>query len=225
MRKRYTVEELTCPDCGFVAVNANGLRGHRQFKHGVRPSGAQLPLQKQDLLISESKLAELLDERFAVISEQMDMLNGDLVQQGEHQVQLAGVAKDDGEAIAELQKRLSVAERKTIDDFSPVEKAEFLIPWLKGLNEQDFFTLAKGTGHDVVHDPAVVTMLAETFPKQAEEPNVVKGKVDEPGWSYLETMDVSIRKGARGMPEVIKGKTKEPGYKYLENLNLSIKGE
>ena len=69
MAKRYTVEELTCPECGFVAKNANGLRGHRQFKHGARPSGTQLPLQEQDRLVSESRLEQVLEQE---IEELMD---------------------------------------------------------------------------------------------------------------------------------------------------------
>jgi len=191
MRKvQYTVEELTCPECGFIAVNANGLRGHRQFKHGVRPSGAQLPLQKQDLLVSESKLAQLLDERFGVISEQVNELAGELEQ-------LAEAAKGDGAAITELQERLSAAERKSIDDFSSREKAEFVIPWMQGLAAEDFVRLALETGHEAqlveVNDPAVVAVLAEMFRKQAEEPKIIQGKTDRPGYKYLENLDLSVR--------------------------------
>ena len=175
-RKRYTVEELTCPECGFVAVNANGLRGHRQFKHGVCPSGAQLPLQKQDLLVSENKLEQLLDERFALVSEQLDALSAP-EQQAIALEQLAEAAKGDGAAITELQERLSAAKRKTIDDFSPMEKAEFVIPWMQGLDPEDFVRLALRTGHEAqlveVNDPAVVAVLAETFRKQAEEPKII----------------------------------------------------
>jgi len=187
MRKvQYTVEELTCPECGFVAVNANGLRGHRQFKHSVRPSGAQLPLQKQDLLVSESKLAELLDERFGVISEQVNELAGELDQ-------LAEGAKGDGAAITELRERLGAAERKGIDDFTEMEKAKFVIPWLEGLDDQDFFTLARGTGHDVVPDPSVVSVLAETFQKQAKEETIIPGKTTKPGYRYLDYLNLSVK--------------------------------
>ena len=191
MRKvQYTVEELTCPECGFVAVNANGLRGHRQFKHGVRPSGAQLPLQKQDLLVSESKLEQLLDERFSVISEQVDALSGELGQ-------LAEAAKGDGAAIAELQERLSAAERKTIEDFSSREKAEFVIPWMQGLSGEDFVRLALETGHDAqlvpATDPEMVGKIAEIMRKQErEEAKVVRGRTDLPGYRYLENIDLSV---------------------------------
>ena len=155
-----------------------GLKGHRQFKHGVRDS-AQLPLQKHDLLVDESKLEQLLDARFAVISEQVDALsNGD---------------KQQGERIKQLEQRLAAAESRTIDDFSPVDKAEFVIPWLAGLDDQEFFKLARGTGHDVVPDPAVVTILAETFEKQAEEETIIPGKTELPGYRYLETLNLSVK--------------------------------
>ena len=191
MRKvQYTVEELTCPECGFVAVNANGLRGHRQFKHGVRPSGAQLPLQKQDLLVSESKLEQLLDERFSVISEQVDALSGELGQ-------LAEAAKGDGAAIAELQERLSTAERKTLDDFTHGEKAEFIIPWMQGLDAEDFVRLALETGHDAqlvpAADPEAVAKLTEIMKRATQEPNIIQGKTDRPGYKYLEHLNLSIR--------------------------------
>lgn len=192
MRKvQYTIEELTCPECGFVAVNANGLRGHRQFKHGVRPSGAQLPLQKQDLLISESRLAQLLDERFGVISEQVNELSGELDQQANALEQLK-----------ELQVRLDAAERKTIDDFSGREKAEFFVPWMRRLDPEDFVRLSLETGHDAqlveVNDPAEVAKIAEIF-RQAEEakveenPKIIQGKTDKPGYIYYTYLNLSMR--------------------------------
>lgn len=190
MRKvQYTVEQLTCPECGFVAVNANGLRGHRQFKHSVRPSGAQLPLQKQDLLVSESKLEQLLDERFGVISDQLNELSGELERLDE-------AAKGDGAAITELQKCLRAAESRTIDDFSPREKAEFVIPWLKGLDGEDFVRLSLETGHDAqlvpAVDPEASAAIAEIMRKQDETPAVIKGKTTKPGYRYLEHLDLSV---------------------------------
>lgn len=197
MRKvQYTVEELTCPECGFVALNANGLRGHRQFKHGVRASGAQLPLQKQDLLISESRLAQLLDERFGVISEQVDALSGELDQ-------LAEAAKGDGAAIAALQERLDAAEGKTIEDFSSMEKAKFVVPWLQGLSGEDFVRLSLETGHDAqlveVPDPEAVAKVTEIMKEQAEQakaeenPKIIEGKTDKPGYKYYSYLDISMR--------------------------------
>lgn len=192
---KWTEEEMTCPECAaqgirWVAKNPNGLRGHRQFKHGVLPSSSgQLPLQRQDLLISESKLEQLLDERFGVISEQVNELAGELEQ-------LAEAAKGDGAAITELQERLSAAERKSIEDYSSREKAEFIIPWMQGLEAEDFVRLALETGHEAqlveVNDPAVVAVLAQSFNRSAE-PKIITGKTDRPGYKYLENLDLSVR--------------------------------
>lgn len=167
---KWTQEQLTCPECGLVMKNPNGLRGHRQFKHGVRSVGAQLPLQKQDLLISESRLEQLLDGRFAAVVEQLDALGG-----GDEQL---------AERIKELEQRLAAAERKTIDDFSPMEKAQFVIPWMTKLSGEDFVRLAVETGHDAqlveVADPEAVA-------------RVVEGKTTEPGYRYLEHLGLSIK--------------------------------
>lgn len=52
-------EELTCPECGFVAKNANGLRGHRQFKHGVLSSSAQQRSSSVPVAALEQRLTAL----------------------------------------------------------------------------------------------------------------------------------------------------------------------
>ncbi len=59
--KKWTEEELTCPECGFVAKDRRGWNGHRQFKHGISASSTQMPKQEQDLLVTESKLDERLE--------------------------------------------------------------------------------------------------------------------------------------------------------------------
>lgn len=196
---KWTKEQLTCPECAaqgteFVAKDMRGLNGHRMFKHGVHPSAPQLPLMKQDLLISESRLEQLLDARFAVISEQVDALSGKLEQQGEQQ----------GNRSEQLEQRLAAAECKTIDDFTPREKAEWLIPWMHGLSGEDFVRLALETGHEArlvpAVDPEAVAAIAETFKRQAKE---AKAKAEDE-------------------PTTIQGKTTKPGYKYLEHLNLSV---
>lgn len=56
-------KEYTCSECGQTGFKSPaGLRGHRQFKHGVAPSSPQLPLAQQDLLVTESKLEQRLTE-------------------------------------------------------------------------------------------------------------------------------------------------------------------
>jgi len=193
----WTQEELTCPECGRVFKDMRGLKGHRQFKHGIRQS-AQLPLEKQDLLVNESKLEQLLDARFAVITEQLDALSGEQpgALSGEQLEQLEQLQQQ----VKDLTERLDAAERKSIDDFGPREKAEFLIPWMRELSDADFMRLSVGTGHYVIPDPGVVEVvdpkalaaIAETFQELAPE-SVVQGKTDLPGYRYFETINLSVR--------------------------------
>lgn len=177
----------TCDICGKECKTAQGLSGHKRWVHGVAPSSAQLRLEQPNPLVTRSVLEQLLDERFALISEQVDALSGEQVQQGEQQ----------GERIKQLEQRVVAAERKTITDFSALEKAEFIIPWMQGLDAEDFVRLALETGHEAqlveVNDPAVVAVLAETFRKQAEAPAVIKGRTVRPGYHYLEHLDLSVR--------------------------------
>ena len=188
-------KEYTCPECRQTGFKSPaGLRGHRQFKHGVRPSGAQLPLEQQDLLVTESKLEQLLNERFAFISGHVDALGDDL-QQLTEAANSAQQQRD--EQIVVLEQRLSEAERKAIDDFTPREKAEFIIPWMQGLNGEDFVRLALETGHEAqlvpTADPEAVTKVAEVMRRQErEEAKVIQGKTELPGYRYLENLDLSV---------------------------------
>ena len=47
------IEELTCPECGFVARNAKGLRKHLQLKHGMYQDELHLPPVKPDRPITK----------------------------------------------------------------------------------------------------------------------------------------------------------------------------
>ena len=213
-----------CDICGKECKTGQGLAGHKRWVHGVAPASAQLRLEQPNPLITKSVLGQLLDERFAVIAEQVDGLSGELAEQvkmlsGEQQQ-----GEQQGERIEQLEQQLSAACRKSIEDFSPRERAEFVIPWLTGLDEEEFFTLARGTGHDAVPDPAVVTVLSETFRRQEEEakaaekdPKTILGKTDKPGYKYIECLNLSVKKSA-----TIQGKTTKPGYKYLDFMDLSV---
>jgi cell shape-determining protein MreC len=77
--------ELVCPECGWRAKNRAGLNGHRQFKHGIRPT-AQLPLEPLDRLVTETGLANELmkfDARLFQATQQLAEQQGQLKQQFE----------------------------------------------------------------------------------------------------------------------------------------------
>ncbi len=202
MGKRYTVEELTCPECGFVAKNANGLRGHRQFKHGVRPSGAQLPLQQQDLLISESKLEQLLDERFSVVSEQLDGITGVVseLQEGFPSV------------VAELNQRSSIT------DFPIPEQYHYLVYALRNLDAEAATMLLAHAGKADMLRPATDEDVKEVEDQQAEEAETSKSHDLAVVIAGLEAKASKPKE-----PTIVKGKRTGSGWKYLKNIDMSIK--
>ncbi len=111
---KWTQEELTCPECGWVAKNPNGLRGHRQFKHGVRASGAQLPLQEQDRLVTESVLEQRIEESLGEVIEQVGSevaaIKQQLKQLAEQPLEQPNSAL--ANEVSELGQRLDVMERE-----------------------------------------------------------------------------------------------------------------
>ena len=56
-------QEVRCPECSAVFKNFAGLSGHRQFKHGVKPSKQpRLELDPLDRLVTESRLEQALEQ-------------------------------------------------------------------------------------------------------------------------------------------------------------------
>jgi len=210
---QYTTEELTCPECGFVAINANGLRGHRQFKHGVRPSGAQLPLQKQDLLVSESKLAQLLDERFGTVSEQLN--------------QLAGV-------VDELQvgfpRLLQQQNQRSMTDFPLPEQARYLEHTLRTLDTEATAILLVHAGKADMMRPATDEEVSAVAAQQAKESGEDGDQQETERKAKAEAVFSAMTKMAekeakRKDEEVVieDGKRTGPGWRYLEHLDISIR--
>ena len=66
---RAPIEQRTCPECGFVAKNVNGLRGHRQFKHGIPPASRQVAKLEQPERLIIDDIMEQLQERFVTVSD------------------------------------------------------------------------------------------------------------------------------------------------------------
>ena len=178
---KWTKEQLTCPECGFVAKDKRGLNGHRQFKHGVHPT-AQLPLQKQDLLVSESKLEQLLDERFAVVSEQLDEL-----------VSKMDLLTQRIDKIVEQENRNT---RMVNENFLEWGNKVYLL-----FQALDKHTHSKLTGGATMESEAAKLIDAEVRVADKhrgelpgpEEPNIIQGKTAKPGYRYLEHLNLSVR--------------------------------
>jgi len=100
-------------------------------------------------------------------------------------------------SLAELQEKLTAAEGKTMDDFTPLEKSNFVLAWGKGLSDQQKAIFAEAVGI-----PITVSVAEAVEAEKAAE--------------GAEVAEVT---GER----IIRGKTDLPGYKYLEHVNMSIK--
>jgi len=101
--------------------------------------------------------------------------------------------------VAELGEKLAKAESRTMANFTPTEKAQFIIPWMRELSSEDFVRLATETGHDAQLVPATDAEVAEAEAKQKAEaeveeaPKTIPGKTDKPGYRYLEHLDLSVK--------------------------------
>jgi DNA-directed RNA polymerase specialized sigma24 family protein len=92
--------------------------------------------------------------------------------------------QEENPSVAELQERLSRAEARTIDDFTPKQKAEFVIGWARGLSPEDKAVFAEHVGIPIAG--------AEAAESDAE-PGVIDGKTEKTGYKYLEALNISIR--------------------------------
>ena len=98
---------------------------------------------------------------------------------------------------AELEEKLATAEAKTIDDFMPTEKANFVIAWAKELSLEDRaifceavgISIAKATEAEVAE--AEAKQIAEG--KEVEEPNIIEGKTDCLGCKFLKHLNLSVK--------------------------------
>ncbi len=112
-------KELICPECGQTGFgSAAGLRGHRQFKHGVPPSSPQLPLEQQDRLITESVLEQRIEQALGEFIEQVGSevaaIKQQLKQLAEQPLEQPNSAL--ANEVSELGQRLDVMDRDYRED-------------------------------------------------------------------------------------------------------------
>lgn len=95
--------------------------------------------------------------------------------------------KESQDKVGELEGKLAEAEGKTLGDFTPQEKADFVITWAKGLSPEDKAIFATAVGIPIVG--AAAAKVAEV----EGEPNIIEGKTDRPGYRFLEHLNLSIK--------------------------------
>jgi len=89
--------------------------------------------------------------------------------------------------VAELEEKLAKAEGRTMNDFTPVEKANFVIAWGKELSPEDKAVFASAVGISIATAPAAEVAEVEG------EPSIIKGKTDKPGYRFLEMLGLSVK--------------------------------
>ena len=96
--------------------------------------------------------------------------------------------------VVELEEKLANAESRTMDDFTPTEKANFVIQWAKELSLEDKAIFCETVGIPMAK--ATEAEVAEVEAKQKaedEEPKTIQGKTDRPGYRFLEYLDLSVK--------------------------------
>ena len=131
--------------------------------------------------------------RFSIIKQEDESLAlevpDDLLQQltspnsSEAEAQL----KESQGKVGELQEKLAAAEGKTMDDFQPAEKADFVIAWGRGLSPENKAVFAEAVGIPIAGASAAEVAEAEG------EPKTIQGKTDKPGYKYLEFLNLSVK--------------------------------
>ncbi len=97
--------------------------------------------------------------------------------------------KESQDKVGTLEEELKVAlagAKATMADFTPTEKAEFVINWAKGLAAKDKAFFAEAVGISVVAQ-------VEEKPADQGDPHVIVGKTDKPGYKFYEHLNLSIK--------------------------------
>ncbi len=152
----------------------------------------QFPIvKKEDQSLALEVPDDLLQQLTSKLSSQAE------AQLKENEGTLA-LLKESQDKVAELEEKLAMAEGRTMDDFTSIEKAEFVIPWMRDRSAEEFVKLALHTGHEAQLAPATAAEVAEAEQKAKtevaeEEPKTIQGKTDRPGYKYLEHINMSVR--------------------------------
>jgi len=106
---------------------------------------------------------------------------------GSASVESEAQLKESQGKVGELQEKLAQAEGRTMDDFTPIEKADFVLNWAKGLSVEDKAIFAEAVGISVAR--ATDAEVAEVEGELA----TIQGKTDKPGYKYLEHLNLSVK--------------------------------
>ena len=104
----------------------------------------------------------------------------------EHEGNVALLKESQGK-VAELEEKLARVRGRTMDDFTPIEKADFVLNWAKGLSVEDKAIFAGAVGIPIARATDAEVAEAEG------EPATIQGKTDKPGYKFLEHLNLSVK--------------------------------
>ena len=174
-----------CEICGKVLKNTQGLNGHRRFVHGSQHSGAL------------ASAGPVLDEHSPVLNERSAALDGRSAALDEQPAVLDEYSVELDHRSAALDEQSAVLEQRTIADFPYLEQAAFLRDAVRTLDDEAAAILFEQAGKGKLLNP--YPMDAETQAKLAETVDNLKaeevlvGRIDKPGYKFLDCLGVSIR--------------------------------
>ena len=102
-----------------------------------------------------------------------------------HEAELKGSR----EKVVELEEKLANAEARTMDDFTPIEKANFVIAWAKGISPEDKAIFCEAVGIPIAQATEAEVAEAEG------EPKIIQGRTDKEEYRYLEYLNLSVKGG------------------------------
>jgi len=89
--------------------------------------------------------------------------------------------------LKENQDKAELAGSRTMDQYSPTEKANFVIAWAKELSPEK-----KARFAEVVGIPIAKATVAEVAEAEGN-PKIIQGKTDKPGYIYYDYLNLSMR--------------------------------
>lgn len=93
-----------------------------------------------------------------------------------------------GAQLKESTEKIATLETRTMDSYSPQEKASFVIAWARALPPEDKAIFAQGVGLT-----SAVAAEPEAKVKEGAEPMIIQGKTDKAGYKYYEHLGYSVK--------------------------------
>lgn len=153
-------KQYICPECGFAAKSAAGLRGHRQFKHGIAPSLPLLPNKQQDRLVTRSELERLLGLAEEKQPSSLEELGLDLPKRSDATTKLRQWTKELDKRITQLEINATIVKR-----LAQVEQRIRQLPEDVGRLQQQMIQLEadqKGLAQAAIADISLLILALNT---------------------------------------------------------------